>query len=124
MGRRTLVSGASRNIQPTFEVKLRESGDRIREDGRKTEGGRIFSRHMGANNYEHAKSRANDYAKKKGLKVVSIGIVHPEDVIGDHKLWGLEKLIGVPIGKERRRDAINENMTLDDIVFGKRNGRK
>lgn len=118
MGRRNLACGASRNIQPIFEIKFRKPGDRLNSNGNKIEGGQIFSRHFPANHYEHAKVRANGYAKKNGVKVISISKVHPEDVIGNHKDWGLERLLGIPM-PERKRDAIVENKTLDDILFNK-----
>ena len=122
MGRRGHISGASRFMQPIFHIKFRRPGDRIDSNGTKTEGGQILSRHFGANNYDHAKTRANSFAKKNGLRVISIGLVHPDDVRGDHNRWGLEKIIGIPVNAKERRDAIVDNVSLEELMFGKKNG--
>lgn len=122
MGRRTLLSGTRHNIRPTFEIKLRLPGDRIDSRGNKVEGGRIISIHRDANNQKHAWSRAQAYAKKNNMKVISVAIVHPDEMIGSYKDWKLEKIMGIPIGGDK--DAIVGNYTLDDIVFGYRKSVK
>ena len=106
----------SKNGGTVFEVKLREKGDRVLANGQKVEGGKIFSRHYEANNPEHAKSRARKKFPK--CNVVSITKVQKDDLIGDIKRMGLEKLIGgMPI-PQRKRDVIVDNMTVDEFLFG------
>lgn len=104
-----------------YEVKLRVPGDRLRFNGNKVEGGKIFSRHFESNNYDSAKRKARAIAKKFGSVIVSIGKVSSSDIIGDHKTWGLDKLLGIPMPAiERRKDVILDNIALDEIVFGNR----
>jgi len=105
-----------------YEVKLRVPGDRVDRNGDKLEGGRTFSRHFEANNTEHARRVAQRFAKKLKSVVVSISKVHTEDIIGDHNTWGLKDIIG-EMPKERRRDVILDNVTLDEIIYNK-NKRK
>ena len=108
-----------RFTKPNFEVKLRKPGDRINGRGDKVEGGKIFSRHFGANNPDHAKRVAQRLARKFNSIVVSVTKVHPEDIIGDHNTWNLKDIIGVP-KQERRKDVILDNVTLDEIVYNKK----
>ena len=50
--------------------------------------------------------------------MVSITKVQKDDLIGDIKRMGLEKLIGgMPI-PQRKRDVIVDNMTVDEFLFG------
>ena len=79
----------------------------------------IFSRHFEAINTDHAQRVAQRIAKRLSSKVVSIVKVSPEKIIGDYKTWNLKDIIGKPV-PERRRDVILDNVTLDEIVYGKR----
>jgi len=103
----------------TYEAKLRKPGDRTNGSGDKVEGGKIFSRHFEANNADHAKRVALRLAKKFSARVVSIGKVSPEEIIGDFNTWNLQDIIGVP-KQERRKDVITSETTLDDIVYNRR----
>jgi len=104
--------------RPTFEAKLRRPGDRLDRNGDKVEGGKVFSRHFEASDSDHAKRVALKLAKKLGSRIVSIGKVHPEDIIGDHNRWGLKGIIGKPM-LEGGRSVIRDNVTLSEIVYGK-----
>lgn len=105
-----------RYVRQTYEVKLRRPGDRVDRNGDKKEGGKTFSRHFEANNTKHAERVATNIAKKQKSVIVGVFKVHPEDVIGDFKTWGLEGIIGVP----KKADVILDNMSLDEIVFKKK----
>jgi len=116
MGRRANLRGV-----PNYEVKLRRPGDRVDRNGDKVEGGKIFSRHFEANNPDHAKRIALRLANKFNSRVVSVGKVNPEDIIGDYRTWGLKDIIGIPMPERReRRDVILDNVTLDEIVYNRR----
>ena len=97
-----------------FEIKLRRKGDRVNSNGKKVEGGKIFSRHFEANNIEHAERRAK---KIKNTTIISIRKVHAGDIMGRHENWGLERILGMPIA--RKAGEINESTTLDEMIFGK-----
>ncbi len=103
----------------TYEAKLRRPGDRVNDNGNKVEGGKIFSRHFEANNTDHAQRVARRLAKKFQARVVSVAKVSPQEIIGDFSTWNLRDIIGKPV-PERRRDGVNENTTLDEIVFNRR----
>ena len=118
MGRRTSFGSSTVAIKQKYEVKIRSNGDRIKENGDKVEGGRIFSRHLEANNSRHAAKRAQRWGK-----VVSVRKIGTEDVIGTITSMKLEDIIGRP-KPERRRDVILDNVTLDEIVYNKNKGRK
>ena len=112
------------SIQPSYhrlnyEAKLRIPGDRVDRNGDKLEGGRTFSRHFEANNTEHARRVAQRFAKKLRSVVVSVSKVHAEDIIGDYNTWGLQDIIS-EMPRERRRDVILDNVTLDEIIYNKK----
>lgn len=115
--------GRRGNLQPrysrtTYEAKLRRPGDRVDNNGHRQEGGKIFSRHFEANNTDHADRVAKRLAKKFKARIVSVAKVSPQDIIGDFNTWGLKDIIGKPIPERR---GINENTTLDELIFGTRN---
>ena len=111
MGRQTQV----------YEIKLRTAGDRgVDSRGETIEGGKIFSRHIEANNPENAAKRA-----KRWGRIVSITKVHKEDIIGMNDSMNRRGIIGVPKQERRReRDVILDNVTLVELVFSKNNRRK
>jgi hypothetical protein len=115
MGRRANL--LPKRNKTTYEVKLRKPGDRWNGNGHKVEGGKTFSRHLEASNFDQAKKSAQRLAKRFNSRVVSISKVHPEDIIGDFKTWGLKDIIGAP--KIERRDVILDNTTLDEIIYKK-----
>lgn len=97
-----------------YEVKIRRPGDRLLCNGQKVEGGEILSKMIEANKPEHAKARC------KGLgQILSIRRIKPDDVIGNLDSMNLSGIIGRPL-KERRFDAIIDNTSLDEIIFGSR----
>ena len=97
-----------------YEIKIRKPGDRILTNGKRAEGGEILSKMVEANNPRHA----GLMARGKG-QILSIRKIHKDDVMGDLNSMGLQDIIGRPL-KERRFDAINDNYSLDELVFGHR----
>jgi hypothetical protein len=111
MGRRT-------ELLTWYEVKIRTRGDRILANGQRVEGGEIFSRMVEANKPDHARSRC-----KGSGQILSIRKIHKDDVIGTLDSMNLSAIIGRPM-KERRFDAIVDNASLDELIFGSRKRRE
>jgi hypothetical protein len=107
MGRRT-------ELLTWYEVKIRKPGDRLLNNGQRVEGGEIFSRLIEANKPDHARSRCRGFGQ-----ILSIRKIHKDDVIGTLDSMNLSDIIGRPI-KERRFDAIVDNTSLDELIFGSR----
>jgi hypothetical protein len=97
-----------------YEVKIRIPGDRRLSNGRKTEGGEIISKLIEANKPDHARTRCRGIGQ-----ILSIRRVKKDDVIGNIESMGLQDIIGRPL-KERRFDAITDNSSLDELLFGSR----
>jgi hypothetical protein len=97
-----------------YEVKIRLPGDRILKNGKRVEGGAIISKLIEARKPDNARSRC------KGIgQILSIRKIRKDDVIGNLNSMGLQDIIGRPI-KERRFNEIEENTTLDELIFGQK----
>lgn len=132
MGRRTSFGSHLTALKQRYVVRIRASGNKdhrgIDNNGRVIEGERVFSRHLEANNPEHARKRGQRFGK-----VISVAKLQPEDVGKTLESMHLENIIGVPKPERReKRDVILDNITLDEIVYNKNknknknknNGRK
>jgi len=84
-----------------FEVRLKVHND-------------IISRHFKAGTAKQAAHRA----KKKGGKILSVKKVHPSDVIGSIESMNLKDIIG-----KRRHDVIQDDATIDSIVYSNKERR-
>lgn len=101
-----------------YEVKIRLPGDRRTKGGRKVEGGPTISKMIEARKPDNARSRC------KGIgQILSIRKIKRDDVIGNLNSMGLQDIIGRPI-KERRFNEIEENTTLDELIFGQKRREK
>ncbi len=115
MGRKANNHGQKHRNQTAYLVKIRIPGNRIKEDGTIVQGGRILGRNIFANNPEHAKSRCEN----QGL-VVSVRKTQPEYLLGDLKKMHLEDVIGVINVEKKKVDVILDNVSLSEIVFGRK----
>ncbi len=96
-------------IETTFEVKLKKNG-------------KIISRHVWATGEDGAVAKCAG-KKHKDVRVIGVKKVRPEDVIGDLKLFKkLSDIVGKIPPKFIVAPIINEDTTLDSIIFGKKGG--
>lgn len=91
-----------------FEVRIR--GERKQHPYRNNG---VITRHIPANNKEHAKRKAT---KRWKGQVLSLRKLHREEIIGTLETMGLEDIIGVDPRKDVN-DTYNPNFTLDSLVF-------
>ena len=79
MGRRTRFGSHLTALKQKYVVKIRANGTKdhrgFDSNGKIIEGDRVFSRHLEANNPEHARTRGERFGR-----VISVIKLQPEDV--------------------------------------------
>jgi len=101
-----------------YEAKLRIPGDRVNSKGDKVEGGKTFSRHYEANNYNSAKNHAQKLANRYKTKVVSVCKVQPDNIKGNIEIICADVITKI-VPPLKKKDIILENRTLDSIIFNR-----